>query len=184
MKAEPVPPPDMSDKLRRFVWQIFWVLVFRPTPTFMHGWRCVVLRCFGARIGKRVHPYPAARIWAPWNLRMEDGSCLGNGAECYNVAPVRLGRDAVISQRAYLCTAGHDLIQPGFALVAAPIYIGDDAWIAAAAFVGPGVHVGRRAVAGACSVVTKDVPENTIVAGNTAQQVGLRPEVSIGTTRH
>ena len=41
-----------SNKARRLVWGAVYQLLFRPTPRWMlHGWRCFLLRCFGARIG-------------------------------------------------------------------------------------------------------------------------------------
>ena len=105
---------------------------------------------------------------------MEEGSCLGNGCDCYNVAPVILGRYAVVSQRAFLCTAGHAINRPGFELTTAPIAIKAGAWVGAAAYVGPGVTMHERAVAGACAVVTKDVNAGDVVAGNPARAVARR----------
>ena len=58
-------------------------------------------------------------------------------------------------------------------LVTAKITIGEDAFIGARAFVLPGITIGARSVIGACSVVTRDVPENVIAAGNPCQV--LRP---------
>ena len=169
-----VTPPDNRDRLRRYLWQWVWLVLFRPSPIPLHAWRCWLLRRFGATIGARVHPYPSARIWAPWNLVMEDGSCLGLASECYNVAPVILRRDAIVSQRAYLCTASHDLDQPDFALTAKPIEIGAGAWVAADAFIGPGVSLGEHAVAAARAVVVRDVAARAIVAGNPAREVRQR----------
>src|SRR5207244_6027433 len=63
-------------------------------------------------------------------------------------------------------TASHDFEQPGMPLTAAKITIGEDAFIAARAFVLPGVTIGARSIIGACSVVTHDIPENVIAAGN------------------
>ena len=169
-----MPPPSSADKVRRGVWNIVWLVLFRPSPVPMHGWRCALLRLFGANIGKGVHPYPSARIWAPWNLTMGDGSCLGLGSDTYNVEHVRVGAGAVVSQKAYLCSASHDIDQAHFPLTAAPISIGAGAWVAAAAFVGPGVTIGEGAVVGAATVVTKDVEPWAVVVGNPAAFVRFR----------
>jgi putative colanic acid biosynthesis acetyltransferase WcaF len=59
-------------------------------------------------------------------------------------------------------------------LLKPPITIGDEAWICADAFIGPGVTVGDRAVAGARAVVMRDVEAGAIVAGNPARVVGQR----------
>jgi putative colanic acid biosynthesis acetyltransferase WcaF len=102
---------------------------------------------------------------------MEAGSCLGPSVDCYSVDQVRLGPNAVVSQRAFICTASHDYRSPGFPLITAPIEIGENAWIAAEAFVGPGVKVGASAVVGARSVAVRDVLPGTVVVGNPARAV-------------
>jgi putative colanic acid biosynthesis acetyltransferase WcaF len=81
------------------------------------------------------------------------------------------GPDLRISQRAYLCTGSHDYRREDFKLVTRPITLHDGSWVAAAAFVGPGVTIGSGAVIAAGSVVMKDVPANSFVAGNPGQVV-------------
>ena len=174
MALDRVTPPNTADRLRRYAWQWAWLLLFRPSPVLLHGWRCWLLRRFGARIGPRAHPYPTARIWAPWNLVMEEGACLGLASDCYNVARVTLRRDAIVSQRAYLCTASHDIDAADFALTAEPIEIGPGAWVAADAFIGPGVTLGANAVAAARAVVVRDVAPGAVVVGNPAREVRQR----------
>jgi putative colanic acid biosynthesis acetyltransferase WcaF len=165
-----------GNRLARGAWNLAYWLLFRFTPTAFHFWRRAVLRCFGARVGRGAHPYPRCRIWAPWNLTMGDHSCLANGVDCYSVAPVALGDHAIVSQYSYICTASHDYNDPGFPLVARPISIGPHAWIAASAFLGPGVGVGRGAVVGAGAVVVRDVEPWAVVAGNPARFVKWRYE--------
>lgn len=164
----------LRSQLWRLVWNSVWLLAYRPSPRRLHGWRRLLLRCFGAKVGAGVHPYPSARIWAPWHLEMAEDSCLGDGVDCYNVASIRLGRGAIVSQRAFLCTATHDHNDPAFPLVAKQIVVADRSWVAAEAFVGPGVTVGEGAVVGARAVVTKDVEKWSIVAGNPARVIGVR----------
>ena len=166
--------PDTSDRLRRALWTLVWLLLYRPTPRPLHAWRRFLLRCFGARIGGGAHPYAGAWVWAPWNLEMGPRSCLSDGVDCYSVDKVTLGADSVVSQRASLCTASHDPNDPAFPLVTAPILVAEGAWVAAEAFVGPGVTVGARAVVAARSVTVKDVAPGDIVAGNPAQVKGRR----------
>ena len=174
MDLRRITPPDTSDRLRRILWNFAWLVLFRPTPNALHGWRRWLLRRFGAQIGPAAHPYPAARIWAPWNLIMEADACLANEVDCYNVAPVILRRGAIVSQKAYLCTASHDAVDPDFPLTGATIEIGAHAWIAAAAFVGPGVTVAAGGIAAAGAVVVRDVAAGTVVAGNPARMVSER----------
>jgi putative colanic acid biosynthesis acetyltransferase WcaF len=158
------------------LWWFGWLLLYRPTPRPMHAWRRMVLRLFGARVARDAHPYPAARIWAPWNLRMDVASCLSDHVDCYCVAPVTIGPYATVSQYSYLCSASHDYRDPTLPLVIAPIVIGQDAWVAADVFIGPGVLVGTGAVVGARSTVTHDVPAWAVVAGSPAVVRGRRPD--------
>jgi putative colanic acid biosynthesis acetyltransferase WcaF len=163
-----------SNRAARVIWNLTWLLLYRPSPTVLHGWRRFLLRRFGARIGALAHPYPRARIWAPWNLTMEPHSCLANDVDCYCVASVSLGHHVTVSQYSYLCTASHDYNDPAMPLVAAPIVIGAEAWVAADVFVGPGVRIGEGAVVGARSTVVADVDPWTVVAGSPPLRRGQR----------
>jgi putative colanic acid biosynthesis acetyltransferase WcaF len=151
-----------------------WLLLYRPSPRRFHAWRRFLLRLFGARVGPGAHPYPAARVWAPWNLEMQAGSCLSDFVDCYCVDRITLGVDCVVSQYSFLCSASHDADDPGFPLVTAPIEIGARAWVAADAFVGPGVTVGEGAVVGARASVFADVAPWTVVGGNPAALIRHR----------
>lgn len=156
------------NKLARLLWAVVYVLCFRLSPRPMHFWRCWLLRLFGAKIGASVKVYASARIWAPWNLSIEDGAILGDRVDCYCVAPISIGAGAVISQDSCLCAATHDHRSDAFTLIPKPIVIAARAWVAARAFIGPGVTVGRQSVIGACAVVFRDVPEGVTVVGNPA----------------
>ena len=165
---------SLRNRLGRLIWGAVWVVLFRPSPKVFHGWRRWILRCFGAKLGIGVHVYPSARLWAPWLLDMGDHSCLGHMVDCYNVGGVKLGAFATISQYSYLCGATHDYTLASMPLVPSPIVVGARAWIAADAFVGPGVTVGEGAVVGARSSVYKDVPEWMVLAGNPARVIKPR----------
>lgn len=170
------PAPSRADKLRRALWWAVQATLYRMVPTPFHGVRCALLRLFGATVEAGAFPYPAATVWAPWNLTMHRGSCMGNYVDVYNVADVVLEAGCVVSQKAYLCTAGHDFRSPTFPLTAAPIRISPRAWVAADAFIGPGVTLGEGAVVGARAVVTRSVPAGIVVAGNPARILGTRTE--------
>ncbi len=165
-----------ANKLARLAWAIVYALLYRPSPRPLHGWRRGLLRLFGARIGAGVHPYPRARIWAPWNLVMEPGSGLADDVDCYSVALIHIGREATVSQYSYLCTASHDADVPGLPLVAAPIRIGDRAWVGADVFVAPGVSIAEGAVVGARSTVLGNIAAGEIVGGTPARFIRRRAD--------
>lgn len=159
-------------KVRRAIWNIVRVLLFRPLPTKLFRlWRVALLRAFGAEVDWSAEVYASAKVWAPWNLRMEQGTCIGPDAICYNQAMVTLEKDACLSQYAYLCTAGHatdEVNNSQSSLVVAPITLHRGAWVGTRAFIGMGVELGERSVVGACACVFKDVDPYTVVGGNPA----------------
>lgn len=163
-----------SNKISRSIWSLVWLLLYRPSPVPLHAWRRFLLRLFGAKIGTGAHPYPSARIWAPWNLYMGDHSCLSHQVDCYCVGNVMLGAHVTVSQYSFLCTATHDYNELGMPLLVAPIVIEDYAWVTADVFVGPGVNIGEGAVIAARSTVTRDVAPWTVVAGNPVKEIGKR----------
>jgi putative colanic acid biosynthesis acetyltransferase WcaF len=167
-------PFSMHNRIARLLWWIISALLFRPTPRNFGAWRRFLLRCFGADLGRNVQVYSGAKIWAPWNLQMGDFSCMDDDVDCYNADRISIGKNVIVSRGASLCTATHDYTDPAFPSVTHPITIGDNAWIAARAFVFPGVSIGARAVVGACAVVTHDVPPGAIVAGNPAKPIAFR----------
>ncbi len=165
---------SLANKIERVLWGVVWLLLYRPSPRLLHGWRRLLLRCFGARIDEGARPHPRVRIWLPRNLTMGPHSIIGNDVDCYCVDQVTLGPHAIVSQYAYLCTASHDIRDPAFPLITSPIVIEAGAWVAAGAYVSPGVHIGRGAVVGARACVYKDVEAGAIVGGNPARVIGQR----------
>ncbi|HVZ84616.1 MAG TPA: hypothetical protein VG893_13165 [Terracidiphilus sp.] len=178
--ADPYLRPAFSrgNRLRRAVWNLCWLLLYRPSPRPLHAWRSLLLRFFGARLGPNCHFYPGSRVWAPWNLDCADQVTAGDGAELYNPAPMRLGSHAIVSQGAYLCGATHDFNDAAFPLVAYSMRIGAYAWICARACVGPGVNVGDGAVLGLASVTTRDLEPWTVYAGSPAVPIKERTRIT------
>jgi putative colanic acid biosynthesis acetyltransferase WcaF len=134
----------------------------------------VLLRTFGAEVHPSAKVYSSARVWCPSNLVMGPLASLAPGVICYCMDRIEIGAGAVISQRAHLCAGGHEIDDPDFQLIARPIKIGADAWIAAEAFVGPGVTVGDGAVLGARGVTVKNLEPWTVYAGNPARPIRSR----------
>lgn len=75
------PAFPLQVRVRRQIWNICWLLLYRPSPRPWHGWRAWVLRIFGAKMGPNCHFYPGSRIWAPWNLECADQVTAGDGTE-------------------------------------------------------------------------------------------------------
>ena len=164
-----------KELLARFVWNLVWTVFARPLPRAVgSGWKCFLLRCFGAKIGTGAVVYASAIISAPWRLEMGDGACIADGVIIENAERVIIGKQALLSQRVSLYTASHDIAAADFPRVAAPIIIGDYAWVAAEALIMKGVTIGEGAVVGARAAVFKDVPPWTVVGGNPARFIKNR----------
>jgi putative colanic acid biosynthesis acetyltransferase WcaF len=162
-----------AEIVRRLLWTV-GQLLFRVSPRPFFACRRLILRCFGATVGAHVHTYPSTRIYFPWNLRIGDWSAIGENALVYNLGPITIGQKVTISHGAHLCAGTHDYTRADMPLLKPPITIGDQVWICADAFVGPGVTVGEGAVVGARAVVIKNVAPWTVVVGNPAQPVKRR----------
>ena len=163
---------SIKNKLARSLWQIVWLLLYRPSPNIFHFWRVFLLRIFGANIGHSVHIYPSSKVWAPWNLVMGNFSTLANNVDCYCVNQIVIGDYSTVSQYSFLCTASHNyqdatiLSSPYMDLVSAPIKIGSYVWVAADVFIAPGVLISDGVVILAKSSVFRDVDKWVVVAGN------------------
>jgi putative colanic acid biosynthesis acetyltransferase WcaF len=160
--------------IARTVWEVLSGPLFAWTPRPLWAWRCAILRLFGANIGKDVHVFPTVKIAVPWNLSIGNYSAIGDGVILYALGPIKIGERATVSQYAHLCAGTHDWRDPTMPLIKAPIVVGDDAWLCANAFIGPGVTIGDRAIVGAAAVTMKDVAPGSIVGGNPAREIGQR----------
>ena len=156
-------------------WRLSWLVFCRWTPKFFNPWRILVLKLFGANLLGIPFIHSTARIQIPWNLTMQHRACLGECANAYSLGKIQILEGATVAQEAYLCTGTHDFKDPSLQLITKPIKIGKNSFIGARAMILPGVSIGDRTIVGAMSVVSKDVPDHQIVAGNPAKKIGERP---------
>jgi len=156
----------------RIIWGFVHPIFFKYSPRLFYGWRNFILRIIGAKIGQNVKIYPSARIMFPWLLQIGDNTTISWEVKVYNLGFSVIGSNTIISQYSYLCGGTHDFRSKEFTLLRTGFTIGNNVWIAADAFIGPGVKVGDGAVVGARAVVMKDVEERAIVVGNPAKVIG------------
>ena len=133
-----------------------------------------MLRASGARIGAHCLIMPGVKVLMPWKLSLDDCVAIGRDVELYNHARIRIGSNTVISQYSLLCTSSHDYTRPDIPLIYSDIEVGSECWIAAGAFIGPGVKIGNGAVVGARAVVTRNMPEWMVCAGNPCRAIKVR----------
>lgn len=135
----------------------------------------MVLRWFGATIGRGVNIKPSVNVKYPWQLSIGDYSWIGEGVWLDSLAPIAIGAHACLSQGVYCCTGSHDWTDPAFGLITKPISIENGAWVGARATILPGVTVASHCVITAGSVLSKSTEPDMIYAGNPA--VALKKRV-------
>jgi putative colanic acid biosynthesis acetyltransferase WcaF len=169
-----ISPYTFPEKIRMAMWWFIEAVLFRPSLHKMHSWRRFLLRLFGAKIGHGSSVHSKAKIWFPWNLEMGNNSGVGFDSLIYNLDKVIIGDFVTISQRVHINTGSHDLKDPKFGLITAPVYVDSGAFIGTDSYVNMGVKIGKMAVIGARSVVIKDIPENMICVGHPCKPVKKR----------
>lgn len=157
-----------ASRLKEAAWYVVKCLFFLPSPPLPSAFRAKLLRLFGAKIGSGLVIRSRVNITFPWRLSVGDHVWLGEEVMILSMAPVTIESNVCVSQRAFLCTGSHDFSKETFDLQAKPITLREGCWVAAQAFVGPGVEVGTCSVVSAGSVALDNVPPNSLVRGNPA----------------
>ena len=134
-----------------------------------------MLKIFRANLSGMPFIHSTAKVQIPWNLTMRHRACLGECVNAYSLGKIEILEGATVAQEAYLCTGTHNFKDPSLQLITKPITIGKNSFIGARAMILPGVSIGDHAIVGAMSVVSKDLPDHKIVAGNPAKKIGERP---------
>jgi putative colanic acid biosynthesis acetyltransferase WcaF len=142
-----------------------------PIPVFIKVW---ILRLFGAQIGKSVMIKPGVNIKYPWLLFIENSVWIGEDVWIDNLAIVKIGANACLSQGAMLLTGNHDYRRQKFDLIVKPITLETGVWIGAQSVVCPGVVCHSHAVLAVGSVATKALDAYGIYQGNPAVKVRTR----------
>lgn len=168
------PTFSLGHRLFRALWIVTWGLLCAWTPAPLHRWRVWILRLFGAQLHSTSHVYGNARVWYPPNLTMHAHAVLGPRVICYCMGQISIGEKAIVSQGAHLCAGTHDIRDPDFQLITRPIVIESLVWVAAEAFIGPGVTIGEGAVIGARTVMFRDAEPYGVYSGNPAQLLKTR----------
>jgi maltose O-acetyltransferase len=125
-------------------------------------------------------PRVEAMIRAPfhcdygYNISIGKGSYVNFNCVFLDLGPIRLGQRCLIGPGVQLLTAVHPMNAAERATgkeKGAGIEIGDDCWLGGGVIVCPGVKIGCRCVIGAGSVVTHDIPDDSVAAGNPARVI-------------
>ncbi len=151
-------------KLRLAMWMLVQYFLYK-SPFLPSNLRPILLKAFGATIGKGVLIRKGVQIHFPWNLVIGDNSWIGEQVWLINHVKITIGSNVCISQRSIICSGGHDYRSASLEYAHKPIEIKDGAWVCLDAKILPGVTIGESSVVSAGEVARKSVPDYSILIG-------------------
>jgi len=130
--------------------------------------------CFS--VGKNLVVYDGIRVHCPEQLSIGNNVAVNNDVWINATGTFRIGNHVLIGPKVIIHSANHRYDDPNIPIqkqghVFRKVIIEDDVWIGGGAIILPGVKIGKGAVIGAGSVVTRDVPPYTVVAGSPARKI-------------
>jgi putative colanic acid biosynthesis acetyltransferase WcaF len=158
----------------RLLWYFTNIIFFLSPFNPLSGLKVLLLRLFGAKIGKGVNIKPSVNIKYPWRLTIGDSSWIGENVWIDNLSDVVIGNNCCISQGAMLLCGSHNYKKVTFDLIIASIILEDGVWIGAQSVVCPGVVCKSHAVLSVNSVATSNLESYTIYQGNPAKEIRKR----------
>lgn len=151
------------------VW-LLWLLGYFPSHTV----RRAVFKLGGLKIGSKSTFHIGARFYEPRNIRVGEGTIIGDHATLDGRASLTIGNHVDIASEVMILNSHHDIDSEFFDPIEKPVEIGDYVFIGPRAIILPAVTIGRGAVIAAGAVVTRDVPELAVVGGVPAKIIRHR----------
>jgi len=139
-----------------------------------HCFRRFCYRLSGIKIGKGSTIHMWANFFNPRGIEIGEDTILGDHCFLDGRAPIKIGNHVDIASQVLIYNSKHDINDPEFKAVEAPVEIEDYVFIGPRAIIMPGKKIGRGAVVAAGAIVTHDVPPGKIVAGVPARIIGER----------
>lgn len=133
--------------------------------------RVLLLRMNGARLGRGIVFRRRIRVHFPWNLEIGDDCWIGEEVWFINHEKITIGSNVCISQRSIICSGGHDYRSASLEYAHKPVVIKDGAWVCLDAKVLPGVTIGECSVVSAGEIVSKSLPDYSMLVGGQVHQI-------------
>ncbi len=163
-----------SNFIKKLLWYYTNIIIFKTGLFPFYTFKIILLKLFGAKIGKNIIIKPCINIKFPWNLMIGDNVWIGENVWIDNLTLITIGNNVCISQGAMLINGNHNYKSVNFDLMLQPIVIENGVWICAKSIVNGGVTVGENAVLLTGSVANNSLEANSIFQGVPAIKVRER----------
>lgn len=160
--------------IKRITWFLVNSIFMNSRSLPSSRMRVILLRLFGAKIGRRVVIKPSVNVKYPWFLTVGDNCWIGENVWIDNLCQVTIRNSVCISQGAMLMTGNHDYSSQSFDLVTGAIELHDGVWIGAKSVICPGVVCKSHSILLVNSVATRCLQSYMIYRGNPASKVKRR----------
>lgn len=163
-----------AGRFKQLLWYFtnvfFFVNAFNPSS----GLKRILLKWFGAKLGKEVVIKPGVNVKYPWKLTIGDHVWIGEKVWIDNLADVVIGNNVCISQGAMLLTGNHNYRKKTFDLIVKGIELEEGVWLGAQSIVCPGITAFSHSILTVGSVATKNMESYFVYSGNPAVAVKKR----------
>lgn len=139
-----------------------------------HLFRLLIYTLAGMKIGKGSRIHIGARFFNPENIRIGEGTIIGDNAFLDGRDKLTIGNHVDIASGVMIYNSEHNINSEDFKAVLAPVEIGDYVFIGPRVIILPGIRIGKGAIVAAGAVVTKNVLDFKIVGGVPAEMIGER----------
>ena len=156
----------LVEKFSYGLWLFVSNLFFLTNLPYPSTFKVLILRAFGAKIGKNCILKPFVKIKFPWKLELGDNVWIGESVWLDNISKISIGNNVCISQNAILITGNHNYSLSNFELISKEIIIEDGSWICAKAIIAGGVTIKTHGVIGMSVMITKDTESFKIYSLN------------------
>lgn len=156
--------------IKRGIWHLVSASFFQSRFP-VNAIKVMLLKWFGAKVGRGLVIKPSVNIKSPWLLEIGDYCWIGEHAWIDNLVRVSLGNSCCISQGAMLLTGNHNYKKSTFDLITGEIHLEDGVWIGAKAVVCPGLTCRSHSLLTVGSIATTSLEAYSIYQGNPARKI-------------
>ena len=157
--------------LKRAIWYVCNRLFINTYIPFPYSFKRIVLRIFGAKIGKGVVIMPKVNVKYPWFLSIGDYCWIGEGVWLQTAGRITMKNNVCMSQFSSILGGYHDFKKETFDLIIKDAVLEDNVWIGAYAIVCPGVTCENGSILSVNSVAKGTMLKNCLYSGNPAKKI-------------